>query len=74
MVGLFGEKVPPAISVMDNVGAMVNNLQQVFKVFQPVAGDSFVDRYSFQAANIVATVQLARMLLFESTDGEVAQN
>lgn len=73
VIGLFGEKVPPAISVMDNVGAMVNNLPQVFKVFQPVTRDIFVDRYSFQAANIVVTVQLVRMLLFESTDGEVAQ-
>ncbi|MCJ1246653.1 hypothetical protein MMC30_003862 [Trapelia coarctata] len=72
VTGLFGERMPPEVSVLDNVGAMVNSLPQAFKVFQPITMDNFVDRYSFQAANIAASVQLVRMLLFEP-DTEVAQ-
>lgn len=73
VVGLFGERAPPAVSVLDKVGAMVDSLPQAFRVFQPVTMDNFLNRYSFQVANIIATVQLVRMLLFESTDAEVSQ-
>ena len=51
---------------------MVNDLPQVFKVYQEVTRDNFVDRYSFQAANIAASFQLVRMLLIEP-DAEVTQ-
>lgn len=50
--------------LLQRVTEMYNDLPAIFKSTRPPTNDVSKDLYSFQAANIVATVQLARMVLF----------
>lgn len=50
--------------LLQRVTEMYNGLPPIFKSTRPLTNDVSKDLYSFQAANIVATVQLARMVLF----------
>ena len=50
--------------VLQRVTELYNELPAIFKSTRPPTNDVSKDLYSFQAANIVATVQLARMVLF----------
>lgn len=51
-------------SLLDSVTAMYDKLPTIFKSTRFPTNESFKDLYSFQAANIAATVQLVRMVLF----------
>lgn len=69
---IFGEApAVPASNVRDSIMAMYNNLPQCFKETQPVTCDANQDRYGFQAANITATVQLLRMVLFANAGATI---
>ena len=70
---LFGDWAPPGSPVIEYVNQMFDQLPPVFKVTLPVTMDSTKDRYSFQAANITATLQLVQMLLFEPDDANIEQ-
>ena len=70
---LFGEWAPPGSPVMEYVNQMFDQLPDVFKSTLPVTMDSTKDRYSFQAANITATLQLVQMLLFEPDEANIEQ-
>lgn len=71
---IFGETpAVPASSVRDSIMAMYNNLPQCFKETQPVTCNANQDRYGFQAANIAATVQLLRMVLFASAGATIEE-
>ncbi len=60
-------------SVLDNVMHMYANLPQCFKQTRPITFNHTEDRYSFQAANIAATVQLLRMVLFSAAGATIEQ-
>ena len=60
------------ISVLDCVMRMHRDLPQCFKETPPVIFDTRVDRFGFQAANITATLQLLRMVLFSASGASVA--
>lgn len=53
-----------ATSLLEQVTDMYNGLPAIFKSTRPPTNDVSEDLYSFQAANIAATVQLVRMVLF----------
>ena len=55
-----------AASVRDSIMSMYANLPQCFKETEAIICDLTHDRYGFQAANITATVQLLRMVLFSA--------
>lgn len=50
--------------LLQRITEMYNELPALFKSTRPPTNDVSKDLYSFQAANIVATVQLVRMVLF----------
>ncbi|THY72097.1 hypothetical protein D6C86_06117 [Aureobasidium pullulans] len=60
----FSEK-----SVMATMLNMYYALPPQFKSTPPMTGDPAQDIYAFQAANIQATLQLLRMMLFSTEDG-----
>lgn len=60
-------------SVRDSVMRLYANLPQCFKEVSQVTCDPASDRYGFQAANITATVQLLRMMLFASGRGSIEE-
>ncbi|KAI5251105.1 hypothetical protein E4T42_04562 [Aureobasidium subglaciale] len=60
----FSEK-----SVMATMLNMYYDLPPQFKATPPMTGDLTIDIYAFQAANIQATLQLLRMMLFSIEDG-----
>ena len=71
---IFGEKAPiTQVSVCDSVMHMYTDLPQHFKRTEPITFDPKVDRYGFQAANIAATVQLLRMVLFAARGATVSE-
>ena len=61
---IFGQSDLPQSSDLNEVMLMYGGLPQRFKETRPVAKDASEDRYNLQAANIVATLQLVRMVLF----------
>ena len=62
---IFGDRnMVSQSSVCDSVTAMYHRLPQRFKETPPITFDMREDRFGFQAANITATVQLLRMVLF----------
>ncbi|KAI4823176.1 hypothetical protein E4T44_10128 [Aureobasidium sp. EXF-8845] len=60
----FSEK-----SVMATMLNMYYALPPQFKTTPPMTGDTTQDIFAFQAANIQATLQLLRMMLFSTEDG-----
>jgi hypothetical protein len=59
-------------SVLQNVMELYANLPNRFKVIQPISFNTQEDRFGFQAANIIATVQLLRVVLFSDAGASVA--
>ena len=59
-------------SVLQNVMDMYLQLPNRFKEIQPISFNAQEDRFGFQAANIIATVQLLRMVLFSDIGASVA--
>lgn len=69
---IFGDRnLVSQSSVCDSVMNMYANLPQRFKETPPITFDMKEDRFGFQAANIVATVQLLRMVLFAARGATV---
>jgi hypothetical protein len=64
----FSEK-----SVMATMLNMYYALPPQFKATPPMTGDQTQDIYAFQAANIQATLQLLRMMLFSTEDGPTVE-
>lgn len=58
-------------SVLGNVIEMYSNLPQCFKETPPVTHDLTADRFGFQAANLAATIQLLRMVLFAGSGASI---
>jgi hypothetical protein len=67
-----GNVQTPQGSVLQNVMKMYAKLPQRFKEIQPISFNPQEDRFGFQAANITATVQLLRMVLFSDAGASVA--
>lgn len=59
--------------LLDHVMARYNQLPAIFKSTRPIAQKLSDDLFSFQAANIAATVQLVRMVLFTIEGSTVDQ-
>lgn len=71
---IFGDRTNiSAAAVRDSIMNMYANLPRCFKETQPITCDMTLDRYGFQAANITATVQLLRMVLFSSGGGSLEE-
>ncbi|KIW16291.1 hypothetical protein PV08_06342 [Exophiala spinifera] len=71
---MFGDKTAPSpTSVRDSIMNLYGNLPRCFKEFPEVTCNASSDRYGFQAANITATVQLLRMMLFASGGGTIEE-
>lgn len=60
-------------SVLDSVMCMYASLPNCFKQTRPITCNNTEDRFSFQAANIAATVQLLRMVLFSAVGATIEQ-
>ena len=60
-------------AVLDHVMAMYNDLPAILKSTKPVGHDFAENLLSFQAANIAATIQLVRMVLFTTEGSNVEQ-
>ena len=56
---LFHQSAPPHSVVLDKIILMHENLPSRFKETRGVVGETTADRYSFQAANISATLQVS---------------
>jgi hypothetical protein len=73
---LFGNEVPHQKVVLDKVMSMHEELPSRFKetkLIPQIRKGGLEDKFSFQAANITATLQLVRMILFTSEDATVDQ-
>jgi hypothetical protein len=65
---LFRPAPMSASLVMDHVLSMYSSLPAQFRETPPVTGDPAQDIVGFQSANIQATLQLLRMVLFANED------
>jgi hypothetical protein len=70
---IFGDTPTSQAAVLQNVMTMYGNLPQQFKETSPVSLDLSKGRYSFQAANIAATVQLVQIVLFTAENATIKQ-
>ena len=73
---LFGREMPHQSTVLNKVMSMHNELPPRFKETKMIPRNGkggLEDKFSFQAANITATLQLVRMILFTSEDATVDQ-
>jgi hypothetical protein len=60
-------------SVGESVMKMYINLPHCFKETHPITYDIKQDRFGFQAANITATIQLLRMVLFAAAGASIEE-
>lgn len=60
-------------AVLASVMQMHANLPQCFKTTNPITSKPRLDRFGFQAADIIATVQLLRMVLLSATGASIAE-
>jgi len=63
--------VLPQTSVLNNIMTLYEQLPPVFKTTQPLTGNLQSDLFGFQAANIAASLQLVRMVLFTTENSTV---
>lgn len=70
---IFAQSALSQSSVLNEVMLMYGSLPQRFKETRPVTKDVSEDRYNFQAANIAATVQLVRMVLFAAEGATIEE-
>lgn len=73
---LFARELPNPGMILNKVIGMYEELPSQFKEakINPSTGKGVLqDKFSFQAANIIATLQLVRMVLFTSEDATVEQ-
>ncbi|KAK4952717.1 hypothetical protein LTR10_009524 [Elasticomyces elasticus] len=69
---IFGRDYAPGSAVLDAVLNMYQTLPTRFKQ-TPLASEATDHRLNFQTANIAATIQLVRMMLFAAEDATVEQ-
>lgn len=60
-------------AVLGSVMQMHANLPHCFKTTNPITSKPRLDRFGFQAADIIATVQLLRMVLLSATGASIAE-
>lgn len=60
-------------SVLSNIMDLYEQLPGIFKATQPLTGKLETDLFGFQAANIAASLQLVRMVLFTTEHSTVHQ-
>ncbi|KAK4495267.1 hypothetical protein PRZ48_013596 [Zasmidium cellare] len=60
-------------SVLNSVMEMYARLPQCLKVTNPVTSRARLDRFGFQAADIIATIQLLRMVLLSAVGAGIAE-
>ena len=65
---VFQEQIPDS-HVMQTILELYYALPAIFKETPPMTGDMRKDIYAYQAANIQATLQLVRMIIFSMNDG-----
>lgn len=70
---LFLKETPMQNTVLDKAMSMHAKLPSRFRETRDVASNMSEDTFSFQAANIAATLQLVRMVLFAADDATVEQ-
>lgn len=63
----------PQPSVLNNIMTIYEQLPPVFKATHPLTGNLQSDLFGFQAANIAASLQLVRMVLFTTENSTVIQ-
>lgn len=68
---LFGTAAMSEASVMEQVLPMYSALPPQFRETLPITEDPGKDLFGFQSANIQATLQLLRMVLFSAEDSGV---
>ncbi|OCL02244.1 putative fungal-specific transcription factor [Glonium stellatum] len=71
---IFKDTSPSESSVLDVILQMYQRLPPRFKETPSVVSDTVEHRFNFQTANIAATIQLVRMVLFAAEDVTVEQN
>jgi hypothetical protein len=60
-------------AVLNSVMQMYANLPQCLKETKPITSKPRLDRFGFQAADIIATVQLLRMILLSATGAGICE-
>lgn len=60
-------------AVIGSVLQMYANLPQCLKETKPITSKARLDRFGFQAADIIATVQLLRMILLSATGASICE-
>ncbi|KAH7346556.1 hypothetical protein BKA65DRAFT_279312 [Rhexocercosporidium sp. MPI-PUGE-AT-0058] len=70
---LFPRDAPPQSVVLGKVMLMHAELPSRFKESRNAVGEMSEDIFGFQAANITATIQLVRMVLFTAEESTVSQ-
>ncbi|KAL5318649.1 hypothetical protein ACEPPN_013713 [Leptodophora sp. 'Broadleaf-Isolate-01'] len=70
---LFPRDAPPQSVVLEKVMLMHAELPSRFKESRNAVGEMSEDIFGFQAANITATIQLVRMVLFTAEESTVSQ-
>ena len=71
---IYGDRTSiSATSVRDSILSMYTSLPQRFKETPAITCDLTEDRYGFQAANITATIQLLRMVIFSAGGAAIEQ-
>ncbi|KAL2075200.1 hypothetical protein VTL71DRAFT_142 [Oculimacula yallundae] len=70
---LFPRDSPPQSVVLEKVMVMYEDLPARFKESRNAVGETSEDIFGFQAANIIATIQLVRMVLFTAEESTVGQ-
>lgn len=60
-------------AVIDNIMTLYERLPAIFKNTRPITGNLNTDLFGFQAANIAASLQLVRMVLFTTEHSTVDQ-
>jgi len=70
---LFKPQYPSSKEVLDRLDHMHSGLPEVFKSVQPMTGNLRTDRYGFQAANIIVTLQTVKLTLALAEDHGVEQ-
>lgn len=70
---LFKPQNPTSKQVLDRLENMHAGLPGIFKSVQPMTGDLRADRYGFQAANIIVTLQTVKLTLALAEDHGVEQ-
>jgi hypothetical protein len=68
---LFFKEVPSQSAILAQVRIMRDELPLRFRETRSVVADMAENRYSFQAANITATLQLVQMVLFTAEEASV---